>query len=95
VAWATASPTRTAALRRRSGDSSAANPLRRDPLGCRRANFGLLALTVEVGNLDRRLWNPRRLFNPFCWMNPTAIAPTVSNTAPGVLGLLQLAAAGS
>jgi carboxypeptidase T len=55
------------------------------------ATFGTLALTVEVGNLDRRLWNPRRLFNPFCWMNPLAIRPTVSNAAPGVLGIMQLA----
>jgi carboxypeptidase T len=58
------------------------------------ATFGTLALTVEVGALDRRLWNPRRLFNPFCWMNPLAIGPTVSNAAPGVLGLMQSAVAG-
>ena len=58
------------------------------------STFGTLALTVEVGSLDRRLWNPRRLFNPFCWMNPLAIGPTVSNAAPGVLGLMQLAVAG-
>jgi len=57
--------------------------------------FGTLALTVEVGRLDKRLWNPRRLFNPFCWMNPLAIRPTVTNAAPGVLGLMQLAVAGS
>jgi predicted deacylase len=58
------------------------------------ASFGTLALTVEVGALDKRLWNPRRLFNPFCWMNPLAIGPTVTNAAPGVLGLMQLAVAG-
>jgi carboxypeptidase T len=55
------------------------------------ARFGTLALTIEVGGLDRRLWNPRRLFNPFCWMNPLAIAPTTSNAAPGVLGLMRSA----
>jgi carboxypeptidase T len=54
--------------------------------------FGTLALTVEVGRLDKRLWNPRRLFNPFCWMNPLAIGPTVSNAAPGVVGLMQAVA---
>jgi carboxypeptidase T len=57
-------------------------------------SFGTLALTVEVGKLDKRLLNPRRLFNPFCWMNPLAIRPTVTNAAPGVLGLMQLAEAG-
>jgi hypothetical protein len=53
------------------------------------STFGTLALTVEVGGLDRRLLDPRRLLNPFCWMNPTAIGPTVSNAAPGVVGLLR------
>jgi hypothetical protein len=57
------------------------------------ATFGTLALTVEVGGLDRRLFDPRRLFNPFCWMNPLAIGPTVSNAAPGVLGLMRAALA--
>jgi carboxypeptidase T len=56
-------------------------------------SFGTLALTVEVGALDRRLLHPRRFFNPFCWMNPLAIAPTVTSTAPGVLGLLRSALA--
>jgi predicted deacylase len=51
--------------------------------------FGTLALTVEVGALDRRLLDPRRFFNPFCWMNPLAIGPTVANSSPGVLGLMQ------
>jgi carboxypeptidase T len=51
--------------------------------------FGTLALTVEVGRLDRRLLHPRRFFNPFCWMNPLAIAPTVANSSPGVLGLMR------
>jgi carboxypeptidase T len=55
------------------------------------ATFGTLALTVEVGGLDRRLVNPRRLLNPFCWMNPLAIAPTLANAAPGVVGLMRQA----
>jgi carboxypeptidase T len=50
---------------------------------------GTLALTVEVGGLDRRLLDPRRLFNVFWWMNPTRILGTVANVSPGVLGLLR------
>jgi carboxypeptidase T len=57
------------------------------------ASFGTLAMTVEVGGLDRRLWNPRRLFNPFCWMNPLAIGDTVANAAPGTVELMQAALA--
>jgi carboxypeptidase T len=52
------------------------------------ARFGTLALTVEVGALDRRLYNPRRLLNAFCWMNPSDVEGTVRNVTPGVLGLL-------
>lgn len=37
--------------------------------------------------------HPRRFFNPFCWMNPLAIASTVTNAAPGVLGLMRSALA--
>ena len=51
--------------------------------------FKTLALTVEVGGLDRRLLDPRRLFNLFWWMNPTRILSTVANVSPGVLGLLR------
>jgi predicted deacylase len=51
--------------------------------------FGTLALTVEVGALDRRLLHPRCLFNLFWWMNPTGILSTVANVSPGVLGLLR------
>jgi predicted deacylase len=57
------------------------------------ATFGTLALTVEVGALDRSLLHPRRLFNPFCWMNPRAIRATISNASPGVVGLLHSALA--
>jgi carboxypeptidase T len=55
------------------------------------ATFGTLALTIEVGALDRRLLDPRRFLNPFCWMNPGSIGPTTANTAPGVLGLMRSA----
>jgi predicted deacylase len=51
--------------------------------------FATLALTVEVGGLDRRLFHPLRLLNMFCWMNPTRILATVGNVSPGVLGLLD------
>ena len=51
--------------------------------------FGTLALTVEVGALDRRLLHPSRLFNAFCWMNPSDVEGTIKNVAPAVLGLLE------
>ena len=52
---------------------------------------GTTALTVEVGSLDRRLLNPLRLINPFCWMNPSRTRPTVTNLSPGVLALMGAA----
>lgn len=55
------------------------------------ATFGTLALTVEVGGLDRRLFHPLRLINTFCWMNPTRAEPTVNNLSPGVMGLMGAA----
>jgi hypothetical protein len=33
--------------------------------------------------------HPRRLLNPFWWMNPTRILSTVANVSPGVVGLLR------
>jgi carboxypeptidase T len=57
-------------------------------------SFGTLAFTVEVGALDRRLFHPLRLINPFCWMNPTAIAPTAAHVGPGMLGLMRAALPG-
>lgn len=56
------------------------------------ATFGTLAFTVEVGGLDRRLFNPRRFINPFCWMNPVNVEGTVRALSPGVVGLLTAAA---
>lgn len=53
------------------------------------ADYGTLAMTVEVGGLDRRLLSPARFFNPFSWMNPVDIAGTVGNLSPGVRGLLH------
>jgi carboxypeptidase T len=50
--------------------------------------YGTAALTVEASGLDDRLLHPRRLFNPFCWMNPTRIAETVANLSPAVIGLM-------
>lgn len=50
--------------------------------------LGALALTVEVGALDRRLWHPMRLLNPFCWMNPLDVDGAVRDLAPGLGGLL-------
>lgn len=53
------------------------------------STVGSLALTVEVGTLDRRLLRPSRLFDPFWWMNPVDVRGTVENTLQGVLGLLS------
>lgn len=55
------------------------------------AELGTLALTVEVGTLDRRLLTLSRLLDPFWWMNPLDVRPTVENTLHGVLGLLEAA----
>ncbi len=55
------------------------------------ATFDCLSFTVEVGALDRRLVDPRRLFNPFWWMNPTRVDETVDDVVPGVLALLEAA----
>jgi predicted deacylase len=59
------------------------------------AEFGTLAFTVEVSRPSRRLASPRRLLNPFCWMNPTEIDGTVANLTPGLhaLGAAALDAA--
>jgi predicted deacylase len=56
------------------------------------ATLGALAFTVEVGALDRRLLEVRRLVNPFCWMNPSsedALRDAVDLAATGTLALLR------
>jgi predicted deacylase len=56
------------------------------------ATLGTLAFTVEVGALDRRLLDPRRLVNPFCWMNPShaeVLADAIDAAASGALGLMR------
>jgi predicted deacylase len=58
------------------------------------ARHGTLAFTVEVGDLDRRLLHPRRMVNPFCWMNPSSSASierAVDDLAPAVHALLTRA----
>lgn len=52
------------------------------------ATHGTLAMTVEVGGLSRRLWNPARLLNPFWWMNPVDVAGTVRDLVPAARNLL-------
>jgi len=52
------------------------------------AEFETLAFTVEVGRLALRLGE---LSNPFHWMNPRSIRPTLDNLTPGVLALLASA----
>jgi predicted deacylase len=56
------------------------------------AEFGTMAMTVEVSTLDRRLLHPKRLFNPFSWMNPTRVEETTGALVPGLLALLEQAA---
>ncbi|MCG5055004.1 MAG: succinylglutamate desuccinylase/aspartoacylase family protein [Myxococcales bacterium] len=53
---------------------------------------GTLAMTIEVGALNRRLFHPLRLLNPFCWMNPLRIETTVGHLVPGMRALLDRAA---
>lgn len=56
------------------------------------ATLGALAFTVEVGALDRRLLDVRRLVNPFCWMNPASVetlSESVDAAATGALALLR------
>lgn len=55
------------------------------------AELGTLAFTVEVSRPSRALLSPRRLLNPFCWMNPTEVASTVSNLTPGLRALTSAA----
>lgn len=51
-------------------------------------HYNTLAMTLEVGSLNRRLWHPLRLLNPFCWMNPLRIESTVASLVPGFTELL-------
>jgi predicted deacylase len=55
------------------------------------ARHGTLALTVEVGRLDRRLLDPRCLLQPFWWMNPTDVESTLSDLTPAVCALVRAA----
>ncbi|MCS6899898.1 MAG: M14 family zinc carboxypeptidase [Myxococcales bacterium] len=50
--------------------------------------FGTLAMTLEVGCLDRRLLHPLRLLNPFWWMNPLDVESTVVPLSSGLSALL-------
>jgi hypothetical protein len=50
--------------------------------------FGTLAMTVEVGRLDRRLLHPARLLNPFWWMNPLDVEGAVGPLAAGLSALV-------
>ena len=56
------------------------------------AEFGTMAMTVEVSALDRRLLHPRRLLNAFSWMNPTRVTETTDALVPGLVALLEQAA---
>ncbi|MCW5829921.1 MAG: succinylglutamate desuccinylase/aspartoacylase family protein [Deltaproteobacteria bacterium] len=53
------------------------------------ARFGTTAFTVEVSQLDCRLLDPRRLLNPFSWMNPVNLRGTVRNLTPGLIALMD------
>ena len=51
--------------------------------------FGTLALTIEVGRLDRRVLHPRRIRNPFHWMNPREPEVSVERAVGGTQALLE------
>jgi predicted deacylase len=103
--WAvTAQPNPRAARYRRAGDAFRRAQPRKpyDVMQARRfyatvgdlddwldAELGTLAYTVEVSDLSLDLLRPARLFNPFCWMNPRDIGPTLANLTPGVAALLE------
>jgi hypothetical protein len=57
------------------------------------AELGTYAFTVEVSRPSLALLRPSRLTNPFCWMNPSEVRPTVKNTTPGVSALVTSALA--
>ncbi|MEM9691256.1 MAG: M14 family metallopeptidase [Myxococcota bacterium] len=50
-----------------------------------------LALTVEVGAIHPSILAPRRLLDPFCWMNTPRAEAEITNLVPGVLALLDAA----
>lgn len=57
-------------------------------------DLGTLAYTVEVSDLDpRRLLSPRRLVDPFFWMNPPDADRVIDNLVPGVQALVAEAQA--
>lgn len=55
------------------------------------ARAGVLAFTVEVSRLTRRILAPHRLLNPFFWMNPKNAQKTLANLIPGVQALIEAA----
>jgi hypothetical protein len=57
------------------------------------AELGTYAFTVEVSRPSLALLRPSRLTNPFCWMNPSDVRPTVKNSTPGVSALVTSALA--
>ncbi|MCA9619796.1 MAG: succinylglutamate desuccinylase/aspartoacylase family protein, partial [Myxococcales bacterium] len=53
------------------------------------ATFDTRSLTVEVGRPSRRLLHPRRLSDPFHWMNCDDADRAIDDLVPGVLALLS------
>jgi len=51
--------------------------------------LGTLALTVEVGNLSRRLLRPKLALNPSWWTITIDVQATIDNVVPGVLAFAQ------
>lgn len=52
------------------------------------AHFGTLAMTVEIGRPDGALLHPRRLLDPFHWMN-TPREEAIRAVAAGVIAMLR------
>jgi predicted deacylase len=57
------------------------------------AELGTLAFTVEVSRPMRYLSNLRRASNPFAWLNPVEVSPSMRGMAPGVDSLVREALA--
>lgn len=53
------------------------------------SELGTMAFTVEVGRPCRRLLHPRRLLDPFHWMNPRTPGPSIGRSVVGSRALIE------
>ncbi len=52
---------------------------------------GCMALTVEVGTLCPSVLMPRRMLDPFCWMNTPRVETEIASLIPATVALLRAA----